>query len=31
MGLKDLVCIVTGSGKGLGLAMAEKFFREARL
>jgi len=28
MELKDLVCIVTGSGKGLGLAMAEKFFRE---
>lgn len=28
MELKDLVCVVTGSGKGLGKAMAEKFFQE---
>jgi 3-oxoacyl-[acyl-carrier protein] reductase len=28
MELKDLVCVVTGSGKGLGKSMAETFFRE---
>jgi len=28
MELKDLVCVVTGSGKGLGKAIAEKFFEE---
>jgi 3-oxoacyl-[acyl-carrier protein] reductase len=28
MELKDLVCVVTGSGKGLGKAIAEKFFQE---
>ncbi len=28
MELKDLVCVVTGSGKGLGKGMAEKFFQE---
>ncbi len=28
MELKDLVCVVTGSGKGLGKSIAEKFFQE---
>lgn len=28
MELKDLVCVITGSGKGLGKAMAKKFFQE---
>ena len=28
MEMKDLVCAVTGSGKGLGKAIAEKFFQE---
>lgn len=28
MELKDLVCVITGSGKGLGKAMAEKFYEE---
>jgi 3-oxoacyl-[acyl-carrier protein] reductase len=28
MELKDLVCVVTGSGKGLGKSMAEEFFKE---
>ncbi len=28
MELKDLVCVVTGSGKGLGKSMAEEFYKE---
>ncbi len=31
MELKDLVCVVTGSGKGLGKGIAEKFFEEGAL
>lgn len=31
MELKDLVCVVTGSGKGLGKGIAEKFFEEGAI